>query len=91
MSDIESPLTGVVTNEEIAARLDSLGQQMDWLCENMSQLFQFVGAVSNNGGGIRGLMRSLKDQQPNLSTTGNTPVGSQIRQQITELEALSNE
>ena len=90
MTDTATPLAGVVSNEELAARLDILGEQLNWLCENMAQLFQFVGTVSNNGGGIRGLMRSLKDQQP-YSAVGEVPVGAQIKQQITELEALSDE
>jgi hypothetical protein len=57
-----------VTLESIAARLDALGAQMDWLCENLQQLFAFVSQMGQNGGGIRGLMSMLK-QGPPVATT----------------------
>ena len=56
--------TVAVTNEELGRRLDIIGQQLNWLCENLTSLFGFVNAMSNNGGGVRGLMKALKEQQP---------------------------
>lgn len=56
-----------ITIESLAARIDSLGKQMDWLCENMQGLFLFVNQVSQNGGGIRGMMAALK-QAPKLDS-----------------------
>lgn len=53
-----------LTLDDIAARIDVLGQQMNWLCENLQSLFGFINAMSNNGGGVRGLMKALKEQQP---------------------------
>jgi len=57
-----------VTLDDLAKRIDILGQQMNWLCENLQSLFGFVNAMSNNGGGVRGLMKALKEQQaPGMS------------------------
>ena len=57
-----------VTLDDLARRIDILGQQMNWLCENLQSLFGFVNAMSNNGGGVRGLMKALKEQQaPGMS------------------------
>jgi hypothetical protein len=53
-----------ITLEQVAQRLDALGQQMNWLCENMASLFGFVNQMGKNGGGIRGLMRTIKDATP---------------------------
>ena len=52
-----------VTLDDLAQRMDVLGQQMNWLCENLQSLFSFVNAMGNNGGGIRGLMKTLKQQE----------------------------
>lgn len=49
--------------EGLSLRIDMLGQQMNWLCENMQSLFSFVTQMGQNGGGIRGLVKALKDQQ----------------------------
>lgn len=56
-----------VTNETLAAKLDSLGLQMNWLCENLQSLFQFVNQMSGSGGGIRSVMHALKQGAPELS------------------------
>jgi hypothetical protein len=40
---------------------------MNWLCENMQGLFQFVNQMSANGGGIRGMMHALKQAPPELT------------------------
>lgn len=57
-------LTTEVTLNELGRRMDVLGQQMNWLCENLQSLFGFVNAMSSNGGGVRGLMKAIKEQQP---------------------------
>lgn len=57
-----------VTLESLAARMDALGKQMDWLCENLSSLFVFVSQMGQNGGGIRGLMAMLKQGTPVTTT-----------------------
>lgn len=60
-----------ITLADVAGRLDMLGQQMNWLCENLTSLFGFVSAMSNNGGGIRGLMSALKQGPPDLIAASN--------------------
>ena len=56
--------TPTITLDELGRRVDILGQQMNWLCENLQSLFGFVQAMSNNGGGVRGLMKALKTNEP---------------------------
>ena len=58
-----------VTLDDLASKLDVLGQQMNWLCENLTSLFAFVQQMSSNGGGIRGLMHMLKQGPPGLTVT----------------------
>lgn len=53
-----------VTLDSLAYRLDMLGKQMDWLCENLQSLFLFVQAAGQNGGGIRGMLAALKQAPP---------------------------
>lgn len=60
MSDID---VKSVTLDDVVARLDALGVQMNWLCENLASLFGFVNQMSQNGGGMRGLMKALKQQE----------------------------
>lgn len=55
-----------VTLESLAARLDALGKQMDWLCTNLQGLFLFVNQVGQNGGGLRGMMAAIKKAPPEL-------------------------
>jgi hypothetical protein len=50
-----------ITVEDIAVKLDMLGEQMNWLCENLAALFGFVNQVGSSGGGIRGLMKAMKE------------------------------
>jgi hypothetical protein len=52
-----------MTLEDLGKRMDALGQQMNWLCENLASLFAFVNTMSSNGGGIRGLMKTIKQQE----------------------------
>jgi len=53
-----------VTLVSLAYRLDMLGKQMDWLCENLQSLFFFVQQAGKNGGGIRGMLAALKQSAP---------------------------
>lgn len=53
---------------EVGRRIDLLGQQLDWLCENMQSLFSFVNQMGQSGGGIRGLMHALKNGAPQLDS-----------------------
>lgn len=64
-TDVVSPSTPAseVTLSDLAERMDVLGQQMNWVCENLQSLFNFVNEMGQNGGGIRGLMKMLKQQQ----------------------------
>ena len=57
----ETEVKQEVTLENLAARMDMFGEQMNWLCENLAALFSFVNQVGANGGGIRGLMKAAKD------------------------------
>lgn len=57
-----------VTLDDLAARMDLLGNQMNWLCENLASLFGFVNQMSQNGGGIRGMMKALKQQEAVVMT-----------------------
>lgn len=50
-----------ITLEDLATRMDMFGEQMNWLCENLAQLFQFVNAMGSSGGGIRGIMKAMKE------------------------------
>jgi hypothetical protein len=59
-----------ITLEDLAQRMDMFGEQMNWLCENLQSLFQFVNAMGANGGGIRGLMSAMKNA-PELTETPN--------------------
>lgn len=55
----------VSLEQQIIVRLDALGRQMDWLCENLASLFGFVQQMGQNGGGIRGMMKMLQ-QAPEM-------------------------
>ena len=76
----ETPVreTGEVTLESLAQRMDMFGEQMNWLCENMAGLFQFVTQMGQSGGGIRGLMSALKNGGPNLSSDGPVIEGNEV-------------
>ena len=65
MANTETPVEEV-TLESLAARMDSLGKQMDWLCENLQALFMFVNQVGQNGGGLRGMLAAIKHAPPEL-------------------------
>lgn len=55
-----------VSLEEIGRRLDIIGQQTDWMVENLQSLFLFVQTVSSNGGGIRGMLAAMKQGPPEI-------------------------
>lgn len=58
-----------ITLADLAHRIDMMGEQLNWLCENLQSLFQFVNAVGQQGGGIRGLMSAMKKNGgPDLTT-----------------------
>ena len=70
-----------VTLEDLAQRMDVLGNQMNWLCENLTSLFAFVNQMGQSGGGIRGLMHMLKQGPPtelttDIPTSNETKVGA---------------
>lgn len=64
-----------ISSEELARRLDIIGHQLNWLCENMQSLFYFVQQVSSSGGGVRGMLHAIK----------NMPSEMQLKQQPTEV------
>lgn len=64
---VDTEVKEEVTLESLAARLDALGKQMDWLVENLAHLFAFVQSVGANGGGIRGMLSLLKQAPPELT------------------------
>lgn len=47
--------------EAIYLQQEQLGLQINWLCENLAQVFGVVQAMGQNGGGIRGLMKMMKE------------------------------
>ena len=59
-----------ITLEDLAARMDMFGGQMNWLCENLQSLFAFVNQIGASGGGIRGLMQAAK-AAPQLKENGS--------------------
>lgn len=64
--------TQEITLAELGRRMDVLGQQMNWLCENLQSLFAFVQQMSSSGGGIRGLMHAMKQGPPEINN--NIPI-----------------
>lgn len=58
-----------VTLEDLAVKIDMLGEQMNWLCENLAALFGFVNQMGANGGGLRGMLKAMKET-PGLSELG---------------------
>ena len=61
-----------VTVKELGEKIDALGAQMDWLCENLASLFTFASQMSNSGGGLRGLLSVLKSNTPALTVMEGT-------------------
>jgi hypothetical protein len=44
---------------------EQIGSQLNWLCENLNGVFGMVTVMSQNGGGVRGLMKTLKEMNAN--------------------------
>lgn len=76
--------SGEITLESLAARLDAIGAQLEWLCNNLAGLFSFASNLSANGGGIRGMMKAMKESPPVVS---GSP-GDIVKQTLAE---VSNE
>lgn len=47
----------------IYAQQAQIGGQLNWLCENLAGVFGMVTAMSQNGGGVRGLMKVMKEMK----------------------------
>lgn len=74
-SEVKIKVTANVTLDDLAQRMDMFGEQMNWLCDNMQSLFQFVSQMGQNGGGIRGLLSAMKKGAPELT---DSPVESEV-------------
>ena len=61
-----------ISLNDLAARMDMFGEQMNWLCENLAELFKFVNAMGASGGGIRGLMSAMKKGGPDFIEANTT-------------------
>lgn len=48
-------------------KIDLIGEQLNWLCENLAVVFNLTAAMSANGGGVRGLMKIMKEMNNNGS------------------------
>jgi hypothetical protein len=68
----EPELKVSVTLDDVVAKLDMLGEQLNWLCENLAGVFGVVTQMSANGGGIRGMMKAMKDAPAILEENGAT-------------------
>lgn len=55
--------TEEITLNSLADRLDILGNQMNWLCENLQSVFVFVQQMGQSGGGWRGMLQSFRNGQ----------------------------
>jgi hypothetical protein len=51
---------------DLLEKMDKLGEQMNWLCENLQSLFVFASQLSASGGGLRGVLSLLKSSPPEL-------------------------
>lgn len=47
--------------EAIYLQQQQIGVGLNWLIENLTQVFGVVQALSSNGGGVRGLMKMMKE------------------------------
>jgi hypothetical protein len=63
-----------VTLDSLQESLNAIGEQMNWLCDNLMGLFGFVNQLGANGGGIRGMMKAMKDM-PEMVQQGNGETG----------------
>jgi len=51
--------------EAVYEQQQQIGNQLNWLCENLAGVFGMVTAVSQNGGGFRGMMKMMKEMNTN--------------------------
>lgn len=49
--------------EAIYNQQQQIGGVLNWLVENLNGVFAMVTAVSENGGGVRGIMKMMKGMQ----------------------------
>ena len=76
-TEIPPEETKEITLADLSHRIDMMGEQLNWLCDNLQSLFQFVNAVGQQGGGIRGLMSAMKKNGgPDLVNT--IPADSEV-------------
>jgi hypothetical protein len=66
----EPEIKEVVTLESLGNAINTIGEQMNWLCDNLAGLFGFVNQMGANGGGIMGLRKALKGM-PEMGLPGN--------------------
>ena len=63
--DIDSELTDRQLLIAVYKQQEQIGSQLNWLCENLAGVFGIVTAMSQNGGGVRGLMKVMKEMNQN--------------------------
>ena|SRR5215469_5968768 len=63
--ETSAPLTDRELLEAIKSQQEQLGMQLNWLCENLAGVFGLVQTMSQNGGGVRGLMKMMKEMNTN--------------------------
>lgn len=71
MSDTDQEIAQEITLEILNEKIDMIGNQLNWICENLVGLFAFVQQVSNSGGGIRGIMQAMKQAPPQIVEVPN--------------------
>jgi hypothetical protein len=67
-SIVADPVTALSDRELLIATYKQqvqIGAQLNWLCENLNGVFGMVTAMSQNGGGVRGLMKVMKEMNAN--------------------------
>jgi hypothetical protein len=65
---IPPTIDGLTDRELLVAvykQQELIGNQLNWLCENLAGVFGMVTAVSQNGGGLRGMMKMMKEMNAN--------------------------
>lgn len=63
--------------DALIVAVNTLGEQMNWLVENLQSMFVFVQQVGSNGGGLRGLMQAMK-HAPTDTVVPDASVSQQI-------------
>lgn len=66
---VDTPSVSNLSDRELAEatyiQQQQIGNQLNWLCENLAGVFGMVTALSQNGGGVRGLMKVMKEMNAN--------------------------